>query len=206
MPALDGFAILAKLADRLRGSISLPVLVLTADASTATKERALAAGARDFLTKPFHFEEARLRVANLLAVREAQLKQHAIEDELERRVRSRTAELEVARTETLERLALAGEFRDEHTGQHTRRVASAARKLARQLGWGNDDADRLALAAPLHDIGKIAIPDSILLTPGPLTVAERRNMERHTVIGSRLLGDSPDPDPPLLVRDRSLAP
>jgi putative two-component system response regulator len=190
MPGLDGFAVMERLRLRVRAPVSLPILVLTADLDAATRRRALAGGARDFVTKPFDAEEVRLRVRNLLDVRALQLQQAATEASLEARVRRRTRELESARLEMLERLALAAEFRDDRTGEHTQRVARTCRRLARGLGLSEAEVDRNGLAAPLHDVGKIAIADAILLKPGPLTGDEQRVMQRHTITGGRMLRGS----------------
>ncbi len=190
MPDMDGFAVMHRLRLHVRAPVSLPILVLTADMAAATRRRALAGGARDFVTKPFDPEEVRLRVRNLLGMRALQLQQAAAEASLEARVRQRTAELESARLEMLQRLALAAEFRDDRTGEHTRRVARTCRRLSRALGLPARDVERIGLAAPLHDVGKIAIADAILLKHGPLTGDERRIMQRHTIAGGRMLRGS----------------
>jgi putative two-component system response regulator len=135
----------------------------------------------------------RIRVRNLLQTRAlaATLRRHR--DELERRVVVRTEELELARLETLERLAIAAEFRDDATGEHTRRVARTAALLARGLRMPEPDVERLALAAPLHDVGKIAVPDEILLKPDKLTRAEYAQVQRHVLVGEEILGGSSSP-------------
>ncbi|HEY8584429.1 MAG TPA: HD domain-containing phosphohydrolase [Capillimicrobium sp.] len=190
MPRMDGFAVLEQLRSRLRGPIALPVIVLTADMSIETRRRALAAGARDFVTKPFDPEEVRLRVCNLLEMRALQLQHAASEAALEARVRRRTAELEGAQMEMLQRLALAAEFRDDSTGEHTQRVGRTSRLIAEALGLPREEVERIGLSAPLHDVGKIAVSDTILLKRGALTAGERRTMQRHTVIGGRMLRGS----------------
>jgi putative two-component system response regulator len=190
MPGLDGFAVMDRLRLRVRAPVSLPILVLSADLTPEIRRRALAGGARDFVSKPFDAEEVRLRVRNLLDIRALQLQQAASEASLEAQVRRRTAELEGARLEMLHRLALAAEFRDDFTGEHTQRVGRTARRIARILGVPEDEVERIGLAAPLHDVGKIAIADAILLKPGRLTNGERRVMQRHTVTGGRMLRGS----------------
>lgn len=190
MPRLDGFEVMARLAAQLRGPTPLPIIVLSADMTIETRRRALASGARDFVTKPFDAEEVRLRVGILLDMRALQLQQAASEAALEARVRRRTVELEGARLEMLQRLALAAEFRDDVTGEHTQRVGRTARRIARALGASADEVERIGLAAPLHDVGKIAVADAILLKPGPLTDAERREMQRHTTTGGDMLRGS----------------
>jgi putative two-component system response regulator len=107
--------------------------------------------------------------------------------ELERKVRERTAELDTAQLDTIARLALAAEFRDDETGRHTQRVGALSELLARAMGWSDADTALLGLAAPLHDVGKIGIPDAILLKSALLTVRERKTMEQHTTIGAKIL-------------------
>jgi putative two-component system response regulator len=190
MPALDGFEVLAALAPWVLGRPRIPVLVLTADTTHATKLRALGGGARDFLVKPFDLTEVRLRIANLLETRllhQGMLDQAGV---LEARVRARTAELVEARVEVLERLGRAAEFRDDDTHRHTERVGALAARLAEHLGWPPDEVEVLRRAAPLHDLGKIGIPDAILLKPGPLDAAELAQMRDHPGIGARILSGS----------------
>jgi putative two-component system response regulator len=187
MPPPDGFTVMRQLREQIAGKVSLPVLVLTGDADDEVKRRALSEGARDFLTKPFDQHEVRLRVNNLLEIRRLQLQQRETELELEARVAARTAELEEARLEVLERLATAGEFRDDETGEHARRVGTTAQMLADAVTAGAPETERIGIAAPLHDIGKIAIPDSLLLKPGRFTRVEHQEMQRHTSIGADML-------------------
>jgi putative two-component system response regulator len=188
MPQPDGFAVMEELREEIEAKVSLPVLVLTGDATDEVKRRALSGGARDFLTKPFDQHEVRLRVRNLLEIRRLQLEQRRTELELEARVAARTAELEEARLEVLERLAIAGEFRDDETGEHARRVGATAQLLADAVSADTATTNRIEIAAPLHDIGKIAIPDALLLKAGRFTRDERAEMQRHTSIGADMLG------------------
>jgi putative two-component system response regulator len=187
MPRPDGFEVMEQLREHIAATVSLPVLVLTGDVDDEIKRRALSGGARDFLTKPFDQHEVRLRVRNLLEIRRLQLQQRQTELELEARVAARTAELEEARLEVLERLATAGEFRDDETGEHARRVGSTAQQLADAVAAGDDATRRIGIAAPLHDIGKIAIPDALLLKAGRFTRSEHAVMQRHTSIGADML-------------------
>lgn len=187
MPIISGFDVMEMLGPWLRGSTPVPVIVLTADTTAATKRRALAAGARDFLTKPFDIEEVGLRVSNLLETRSLQLRLKARGDELEERVLERTHDLEEARLEVLQRLAMAAEYRDDDTHQHAQRIGEAAARLAAALNQPDATVELIRRAAPLHDLGKIAIPDDVLLKPGPLTEDERETMNSHTVIGARIL-------------------
>jgi putative two-component system response regulator len=187
MPRMDGFAVMEQLRASQPPNHFLPILVLTADGSIATRRRALASGATDFLTKPFDHIEVRLRVSNLLRTQALHLALLGQAETLEQQVRERTAELEQARLETLTSLALAAEYRDDATGQHTRRVADLSARIAGALGLRPDVVTRLQHAAPLHDVGKIGIPDGILLKPARLTTDEREEMKRHTLIGAELL-------------------
>jgi len=190
MPDPDGFEVMKQLSELHLGRTAVPVLVLTADVSAATKEQALTRGASDFLTKPFDRTEVRLRVRNLLR---AQLLQRELEHHnelLEQRVLGRTHDLERSRRETLFRLALAGEYRDDQTHEHAQRVGRTAALLAAQLSLADETVELIHRAAPLHDIGKVAIPDAILLKPGRLTGDEREVMKAHTLVGARILAGS----------------
>jgi cyclic di-GMP phosphodiesterase len=193
MPRMDGFEILRLLPSVVPSVHDLPVLVLTADPDREVKRRALAAGARDFLTKPFDVDEVLLRIANMLDIRFLTLNLKIENTTLEERVRDRTRELEESQIETFERLALAAEYRDDDTGQHTRRVGRMASLLAGELGLGDDDLRLLEPAAGLHDVGKIGIPDSILLAPRKLTPEEFEVVKTHTTIGAKIMSGSPSP-------------
>ena len=191
MPNLDGFGVMERLAPFVQETGTyLPILVLTADASPETKRRALAAGAHDFLTKPFDPTEVELRLRNLLATRSLHLQLQGHAQLLEHKVHERTQELEEARLEILERLALAAEYRDDDTGRHTDRVGRACGLLSRAMGLPDADVELMRRASPLHDIGKIGVPDSILLKPGKLTAEEFAVMKQHTAIGARILSGS----------------
>lgn len=193
MPHLDGFQVMAELAAIAPPDDYFPILVVTADATRETRERALRAGAKDFLTKPVDATEVVLRVGNLLQTRHLYKHLQDMNAELERRVRQRTAQLELAHDELLERLALAADYRDDITGAHSRRVAAGAARLGSMLGMPHGQARTLRDAAVLHDFGKIAIPDSVLLKPGALTDEEFALMRSHTTIGSSLLAGSQFP-------------
>jgi len=209
MPHLDGHQVLEQLGSVVPEDEYLPVLVLTSDGSTPTKRRALSGGAKDFLTKPFSSVEVRLRVQNLLETRflHRTLRDHnrLLEQRVERRTAQlvrRTDELEEARIEILQRLARAAEFRDDATGLHTRRVARIAFLLAERLGLPDEDVGLIRRAAPLHDIGKIGVPDTVLLKPGPLDTSEIEVMRAHAAIGADILSGS---RVPLLGTGREIA-
>jgi putative two-component system response regulator len=193
MPPPNGFDVMRALAEQVDDGSFLPILVLTADLSDDVRERALALGAKDFLSKPFNFNEIRLRVANLLETRRLHLALRDQNDTLDRRVRDRTRLLHVAREELLDRLSLAAEYRDDATNQHAKRVGRTAALLARELGLPDARVELIRRAAPLHDIGKIGIPDGILLKPGKLTPSEVVTMRGHAALGAKILGGSEAP-------------
>jgi putative two-component system response regulator len=193
MPHLDGFAVMEQLAPALPDGTYLPILVLTADITPEAKQRALSSGAKDFLTKPFDPTEVLLRIGNLLETRYLHLQLRDQNQILEQKVRERTRELEEAQIEILERLARAAEYRDDETGRHTQRVGWNSALLAEALGLPPGHIELIRRAAPLHDVGKIGIPDHILLKPGKLTVEEFEIMKTHTTIGAKILSGSQFP-------------
>jgi putative two-component system response regulator len=193
MPHLDGLAVMAQLRQVVPAGTYLPILVLTADMTTEARQQALAGGASDFLLKPFDPTEVLLRIGNLLQTRRLHLELRRHNRLLEQRVRDRTAQLEQARNEILQRLALAAEYRDDDTHQHTLRVGELSALLAAALGLADQQVRRIRQAAPLHDIGKIGITDLVLLKPAKLTPQEFEHVKTHTLIGARILADSTVP-------------
>jgi putative two-component system response regulator len=193
MPYIDGFAVMRQIRARTPAEAYLPVLVLTADVTSRTKLKALSAGAQDFLTKPFDLTEVLLRIRNLLETRHLHLQLAASNADLEEKVRHRTRALEEAQYEILERLSMAAEYRDDVTGEHAKRVGVVSERIALALGTPPDRAAIIGRAATLHDLGKVGIPDSILLNRGALTPEEREVMKSHTLIGSRILSGSRSP-------------
>lgn len=187
MPYLDGFEVMKQLRPHIPPEAFLPILVLTADMTSETKRQALAGGAMDFLTKPFDQTEVVLRIRNLLRTRLLHLQLQDQNLLLEQKVRERTAALEETQIEILERLALAAEYRDDDTGEHTKRVGLMSAQIAQALGLPEPEVELIRRASPLHDVGKIAIPDSILLKPGKLTVEEFQLMKTHTTLGAKML-------------------
>jgi putative two-component system response regulator len=187
MPVLDGFCVLEGMAQLIPADGYLPILMLTADDRVESKQRALSSGAMDFLTKPFAPVEVLLRVRNLLQTRRLHLMLVTQNEQLDGKVRERTRELEEAQIEIVERLATAAEFRDDDTGRHTQRVGELAVRIAHAVGFDDRHLDVIRRAAPLHDIGKIGVPDGLLLKPGALTPAELAQMKMHTVMGARIL-------------------
>jgi putative two-component system response regulator len=193
MPHLDGFAVMDLVYYSVPIDSYLPILVLTADATSETRRRALAGGARDFLTKPLDVDEVLLRIANMLDIRFLHRQLQKEKGALEDRVQERTKELEESYIDTFERLALAAEYRDDDTGQHTLRVGRTAALLAQELSLPSEKVELLGRAAGLHDVGKIGIPDDILLAPRKLTIEEFEVVKTHTVIGARILSGSRSP-------------
>jgi putative two-component system response regulator len=182
MPHKNGFELMDEIGALLEPHTFLPVIVLTADVTPGARREVLARGANDFLTKPFDAVEVLQRVRNLLRTR-------FLNQNLEEKIYERTRELEDAQFEVLQRLAQAGEFRDDDTGKHTQRVGALAAELAKASGWDEEPVRLMRQAAPLHDVGKIGISDLILLKPGKLTSEEFAVMKQHTVIGANILAN-----------------
>lgn len=186
MPGMSGIDLLQRLRSHPL-TRDVPVAMLTGLGEASLKCQVLDMGATDLLNKPF-------QAADLLARLRSMLRLKAAEDELREQNRSldaivqqRTRQLQRSRMQIIRRLAKAGEFRDEETGEHVVRVANCSRILARGLGLSLAECEQIFLVAPLHDIGKIGIPDSILLKPGRLTSEERAVMQTHCEIGERIL-------------------
>jgi response regulator RpfG family c-di-GMP phosphodiesterase len=190
MPIKTGFDLLRELKSEVR-TADIPVIVLTGSGERELKVRALDTGATDLLNKPVIFEDLIARIRNALRLKAYQdeLKnQNAI---LDRKVKERTRELEESHRDIAWRLAKAGEYRDEETGNHIVRVGCYCQILAKGLGMDDSKVDMLMLTAPLHDIGKIGIPDAILLKPGKLDADEWEVMRCHSIIGANILKDDP---------------
>jgi putative two-component system response regulator len=187
MPGLNGYEVMAQMQPLIATDDFLPVVVLTADTTAASRRRALEAGVSDFLTKPFDAVELSLRLQHLLARRLLHRNMLYQNEVLEQKVQQRTLLLARSEHETAECLALAGEFRDDDTGQHTRRVGVTASLLASYLGQSNEYCELLLQAAALHDVGKIGIPDAILLKPGKLTSEEFDMIKTHCEKGHSIL-------------------
>ncbi len=188
MPHLDGFQVMKLLAEEIDGDY-LPVLVLTAQKDRETRLRALKAGAKDFVTKPFDSAEVLNRIENMLEVRllyNERLRQNEI---LEDRVRVRTRQLRESQLDIVRRLGRAGEYRDNETGMHVIRMSKICQIIGRQAGCDAAFCEMILYASPMHDVGKIGIPDRILLKPGALERDEFAIMKQHTVIGADILGE-----------------
>jgi putative two-component system response regulator len=193
MPGCSGHDVLESLADYLDEPESLPVLVLTADTTADARYRALSLGARDFVTKPLDQNELLLRVRNLLLTRHLHVELRDRNAVLSETVRARTLELEQARLESLTVLAAAVEYRDADSYEHTQRVGRTASLIAAALELPEQTVTLLRDAAPLHDIGKVGVPDSVLLKPGPLTDEQFSLMKTHVDIGASILATARSP-------------
>jgi putative two-component system response regulator len=185
MPHVSGLDILASLRADERW-LHLPIVILTAAHDQAIKRQAIDLGVTDFLAKPVDATELVPRVRNALIVKRHfdHLQKHS--ERLEAEVLRRTAELARSRQEVIHCLARAGELRDDHTGRHVLRVGKYARLIGEELDWKGERLEMLEQAAQLHDIGKIGIPDSILLKPGKLGPEEFEIMQRHSVYGTKI--------------------
>jgi len=189
MPHMNGLQVI----DELNGmghATYLPILMLTGDMTQEARREALSRGAKDFVNKPFHADEVLLRIRTLLETRFLYLQIQSQNQVLEAKVQERTQELEAAQIEIIERLARAAEFRDDNTGQHTERVGQMAALVAQEAGMPAAQVALIRRAAPLHDVGKIGIPDAVLLKLGKLTDEEFALVKTHTTIGARILSGS----------------
>ncbi|MEK7482987.1 MAG: HD domain-containing phosphohydrolase [Planctomycetota bacterium] len=190
MPAMDGFQVMEKLKE-IEPDGYLPVLVITAQ--PGHKLRALQLGAKDFISKPFDMAEVLARVHNMLEVRLLHKELHNYNDVLEQRVRERTADLQESYLETIFTMTRAAEYKDEDTGAHVQRIGYYSRELATILGLDKEFIDNIFFASPMHDIGKIAIPDHILLKQSGFTQEEWEIMKAHTLMGAKILGKGKSP-------------
>ena len=186
-PAMDTFVLLEQLRTHAGNGVPVPVLIF-GELNTSAKARALALGAKDFLPEPFDHVDVTARARNLLESRRLYERLTTQSLYMEERFSARNRELDDTQIEILERLASAVERRDDETGEHARRVGENAALLAREIGLPQDEVELIRRAAPLHDVGKVAIPDAILLKPEKLTLDEYELMKSHTQIGARLLG------------------
>lgn len=189
MPGMDGLEF-ARRFRRLPLHRDIPIILITVVGDEPIRQAALEAGVIDFLVKPVRPRELRARCRNLLQLRQQSenVKQRALS--LEQRLLSSMHEVEERERETLSRLARAIEYRDSGTSAYLERMAHVAALIADELGLPEDEVRAIELAAPLHDMGKIAIPDSVLMKPGPLTEDETDVMRRHPKIGHQLLSGS----------------
>ena len=204
MPRMDGFDVVRQIREDPDLS-NLPVLMVTALTSKSDRLRAVEAGTNDFISKPVDMTELQVRVKSLLRMKEAQdvVKRH--KEELEKMVERRTESLRQAletmaqaqrrafeaHLDTIRRLAVAAEYKDANTADHIYRMSSYSAILACGLNLPPGEVELILQASKMHDVGKIGIPDSILLKPGKLTNSEWETMKQHTLIGAHILSNSP---------------
>ncbi|MCC6930397.1 MAG: response regulator [Gemmatimonadaceae bacterium] len=189
MPEMNGLSLLRALRAHPR-TRDVPMMMITALEDRDIRYKALETGANDYLTKPLDAPEVRARVRNMLAVSDGQRALQRRSDHLAREVRLATASIVEREREIVLRLSRAAEFRDVETGSHIMRIAHFSDHIARALGHGEGECEQIFLASPMHDVGKIGIPDNILLKPGRFSGEEFAMMQQHTVIGHRILSGS----------------
>lgn len=189
MPEMDGFEVATQLKsnDKTEG---IPVIMVTALDDQASREKGLSRGIEEFITKPIKANEIQIRVRNLLRLKIANdiLKNH--NHLLDEKVKARTQRLKASFEESIFLLMRASEYRDDETGAHVKRISHYCRRLAEMLGMNKIFCDTLFLASSMHDIGKIGIPDSVLLKPGGFEPGEWEIMKSHTTIGAEILKTS----------------
>jgi response regulator RpfG family c-di-GMP phosphodiesterase len=190
MPGKSGFDLLAAMQQDPRTK-NIPIIILTGNAESDLKRRALDLGATDLLNKPVQLEDLLARLRSVLRLKQYQDQLENQNQILEEKVRERTRELEYSRQDIIWRLAKAGEFRDPETGEHVMRVALCSRLLAQAAGLDGALTRQIFLTSPLHDIGKIGVPDEILRKQGSLPPAEMELMRRHCEIGEAILLEHP---------------
>lgn len=189
MPGLNGFDVLRQLRE-ISGNSIPPVVFLTAQDSQEFRIKAFEQGVLDYISKPFNKVELLSRVKNLIALDIAYQKLENRNQSLEEVVSIRTEALRTTQLEIVQKLGKAAEYRDNETGAHILRMSNISSLLAVTLGYDDDFSRRLLHASPMHDIGKIAIPDNILLKKGKLDADEWEVMKNHTTLGARILSDS----------------
>jgi len=185
MPHMDGFAVLKALNERF--DHLPPVLVLTAQSAQEYRTEALELGAQDYVTKPFERNELLHRVRNLLESRLYRRGLEQLNESLEEKVEERTKQLQHTRLQVVRRLGRAAEYRDNETGLHIVRMSKISYLLGQAMGMDSYQCDLLLNASPMHDIGKIGIPDNILLKPGKFEPGEWEIMKQHAQMGADIL-------------------
>jgi len=201
MPHLDGYQVMEQL-KALNDPCLPPIVILTAQHGHDYLLKALSGGARDFIGKPFDRTELLMRVRNLLDAQLGHRMLYEQKEVLDDMVRLRTQELEHTRLKIVQCLGRAAEYRDNETGNHIIRVSNVSALLAKKLGWSDAAVELIRHASPMHDVGKIGIPDHVLLKPGKFDAEERSIINTHTTIGAELLnGDDAD----LIVLAREIA-
>jgi putative two-component system response regulator len=183
MPDIDGYELCRRLKSE-PATAKIPIIFVTTLSDAGSEARGLELGAVDYVTKPYVPALVRSRVNTHVTL-------HRQNRSLEDQVRERTIELLETRLEIIRRLGRAGEYRDNETGMHVVRMSKIARLIGLRMGMSDAEAELVLQAAPMHDVGKIGIPDRILLKPGPLERDEWETMKRHTTMGAEIIGDHP---------------
>lgn len=186
MPCMDGFKLLEKVRSR-EGDKDIPVLIITGEANIHIKQRALDMGAADLLSKPINKDDLVARLNDMLQTKSSRDEIFTQNMPSYRKAEERIADMEVSRLEFIWRLGKVVEYRDYKTGNHIVRVGRHSRVIAEELGMGREFIETLFLASPLHDMGKIGIPDAILLKQGKLSPEEYEVMKQHCAIGVEIL-------------------
>lgn len=187
MPGMDGIELAGKIRER---DPDLPVLIMTAYAETEVAVAALKNGAFDFIYKPLNYDHLAHSVGKAVAFRQMKLLEINYRQQLEAEVKKKTEELNDLNREIIRRLTVVAEYRDTDTGLHNWRIGRLSGILAEALGLPADFSEILFLASTLHDIGKVAVPDSILLKPGALTAEEFAVIKTHSELGAKILAGS----------------
>ena len=187
MPVFDGFDVMHQLAAIEDEEYFPSILVLTAETERDTRIRALNSGAKDYVHKPFDRVELLSRIKNQLEVKHLQETIQEQNNVLEEKVAERTQELQDTRLEIIHRLGLAAEYRDNETGFHIIRMSKVSAELAKAVGLSDVECELILNSSPMHDIGKLGIPDSVLLKPGKLNGEEWEIMKTHASIGAEIL-------------------
>lgn len=190
MPEMNGVDF-TSLLKKIPNYDAVPVIMITIKKDADTRYAALDAGVADFLCKPVDIYECTARSKNLLIMRQQQIQLQNRGHMLEEQVKKAVAEANEREKETLLRLARAGEHKDYDTAMHLQRMSLYSKAIASAIGFTEENAEMIELSAPLHDIGKIGIPDHILLKEGPLTEEEKVVMQKHPIIGYEILQNSP---------------
>ncbi|NQE51639.1 transcriptional regulator [Herbaspirillum rubrisubalbicans] len=192
MPGMDGLDFLSRFR-ALPGQEMTPVIMITADMGLQVRHKALQMTANDFLSKPVNRVELLARVKNMLAMRKSQLAMSQKIEHLAEQVQEKSHQSNTLALNSVDLLTRAAGYRDPETGEHLVRMANYTRIIAAHLGLPKAEQDLLLAAAPMHDIGKMGIPDHILLKPGRLDEEELKIMRQHAQIGADILRDSPSP-------------
>jgi len=198
MPKMDGFEVIKRLR-KIEIFKQLPIILVTALRETEDRIKGIEAGCDDFISKPVEKNELISRVRALLKVKAYNDLKNNYQKELIKEVAKRTEELrctlsklEEASLDTIFRLSVAAEYKDEETGAHVKRMSLYTQAVARQMGFDEHSAKIIRYASVMHDIGKIGIPDKILLKSGKLDEEEWKVMKNHSIIGAKILNNSED--------------